>query len=154
MRAVVQRVKEASVTVSGNLVAEIGRGLLVLLGAAKGDKEKDVVWMVEKIVGLRIFPDQQQRMNLSLSDIGGQLLVVSQFTLLGDCRRGKRPSFIDALDPPEAKRLCDIFVDLVKKQGLPCGSGIFGADMQVALINDGPVTLVVDSRLPRQGGNE
>jgi D-tyrosyl-tRNA(Tyr) deacylase len=154
MRAVLQRVNEARVVVSGNLVAEIGRGLLVFLGAGKGDTEKDVTWMVEKIVGLRIFPDQQDRMNLSVTDIGGQLLVVSQFTLFGDCRKGKRPSFVGALEPAEAERLCDLFIKLVKDRGLVCGSGIFAADMLVSLINDGPVTLLVDSRLPRHGGNE
>jgi D-tyrosyl-tRNA(Tyr) deacylase len=154
MRAVLQRVNEARVVVSGNLVAEIGRGLLVFLGAGKGDTEEDVTWMVDKIVGLRIFPDEQDRMNRSVTDIDGQLLVVSQFTLFGDCRKGKRPSFGGALEPAEAERLCDLFIKLVKDRGLVCGSGIFAADMKVSLINDGPVTVLVDSRLPRQGGSE
>jgi D-aminoacyl-tRNA deacylase len=154
VRAVLQRVNEARVVVSGNLVAEIGKGLLVFLGAGKGDTEKDVRWMVEKIVGLRVFPDEQDRMNLSLADIGGQVLVVSQFTLFGDCRKGKRPSFTGALEPAEAERLCNLFITLVNDRGLVCGSGIFGADMKVSLINDGPVTLLVDSHLPRHAGEE
>jgi D-tyrosyl-tRNA(Tyr) deacylase len=152
MRAVLQRVSEARVTVDDQDRARMGPGLLVLLAAGQGDTEKEVDWMAEKIVNLRIFPDDQGRMNRSLLDSGGEMIVVSQFTLYGDCRKGRRPSFVHALEPQEAERLCEQFVRSVRSRGVSCGSGVFGAHMQVLLVNDGPVTLLVDSALPRRSG--
>lgn len=146
MRAVVQRVRQASVTVEGEVVGAIGPGLLVLLGAAQGDDEKDVDLLVRKILGLRIFRDAQGQMNLSVQDIGGAVLVVSQFTLLGDCRHGRRPSFSAALEPVEAERLCARWVEQARAQGVPVETGRFRAMMDVALVNDGPVTLLLDSK--------
>jgi D-aminoacyl-tRNA deacylase len=145
MRAVLQRVSEARVAVEGRETAAIGPGLLVLLAAGQGDTEQEVAWLVDKITGLRIFPDAEGKMNRSLLDAGGAMIVVSQFTLYGDCRKGRRPSFIGALEPGAAKRLCDLFVAQVLSRGISCGAGVFGAHMQVALVNDGPVTLLVDS---------
>jgi D-tyrosyl-tRNA(Tyr) deacylase len=152
MRAVLQRVSEARVTADDRECARMGPGLLVLLAAGQGDTEKEVGWMVEKTLGLRIFPDAQGRMNRSLLDSGGEMIVVSQFTLYGDCRKGRRPSFVHALEPQEAERLCDQFVQAVRSRGVSCGSGVFGAHMRVSLVNDGPVTLLVDSALPRRSG--
>jgi len=152
MRAVIQRVLEAKVTVDDQETARIGKGLLVLLAAGQGDGEKEVDWMSEKIVNLRIFPDDQDRMNRSLLDSGGEMIVVSQFTLYGDCRKGRRPSFVHALEPREAERLCEVFILKVRSRGISCGSGVFGAHMRVSLVNDGPVTLLVDSALPRRKG--
>jgi len=145
MRAVCQRVSRASVTVDGKVVGSIGPGLLVLLAAAKGDGAEQVRWMAEKVVGLRIFPDAQGRMNLSLTDFRGEMLVVSQFTLYGDCRKGKRPSYSEAAPPAEAEALYRTFVDGLRALGIPVQEGIFGAMMLVELVNDGPVTLIVDS---------
>ena len=148
MLAVVQRVLEASVTVNGEKVSQIGPGLLVLLGVGKGDTEADVPWMVEKLATLRIFEDAAGKMNLSLEDTHKQLIVVSQFTLYGDARRGRRPSFTDALEPTAAKALYERVCEQLRARGLTVGTGIFAADMKVALVNDGPVTLLLDSRAP------
>jgi D-tyrosyl-tRNA(Tyr) deacylase len=152
MRAVIQRVLEAKVTADDRETARMGKGLLVLLAAGQGDSEKEVDWMSEKIINLRIFPDDQDRMNRSLLDSGGEMIVVSQFTLYGDCRKGRRPSFVHALDPEEAEKLCERFIQKVRLRGISCGSGVFGAHMLVSLVNDGPVTLLVDSSLPRRKG--
>jgi len=146
VRAVLQRVKEASVTVDGNVVGAIGPGLLVLLGVGKGDTEADVDFMVDKVPGLRIFEDAAGKMNLSLVDGSKALLAVSQFTLFADTKKGRRPSFIDAMPPDEAKRLYALFCERCRAAGLTVAEGIFAADMKVALINDGPVTIIMDSR--------
>ncbi|MGC2742556.1 MAG: D-aminoacyl-tRNA deacylase [Candidatus Angelobacter sp.] len=145
MRAVVQRVSRCRVTVEGNVVGEIGTGLLVLLGVSKADNEVAADYLVEKIIGLRIFEDAEEKMNLSVQDSGGAVLVVSQFTLYGDVRRGKRPSFDAAARPEEAKRLYEYFVDKVRAAGLRCETGQFQAMMEVELVNSGPVTIMVDS---------
>ena len=145
MRAVVQRVARASVTVDGQITGAVDKGFLVLLGAGHDDTEKDVDYMVKKICGLRVFEDDAGKMNLSVEDIGGGILAVSQFTLYGDCRKGRRPSFVAAMEPGRAKELFDLFVDRVKATGLPVGTGVFGAHMDVDLLNDGPVTLLIDS---------
>ncbi len=146
MRAVVQRVGSARVEVEGEVRGRIERGLLVLLGVAQGDTPKDAIWLADKIAGLRVFEDDAGKMNLSLEDVGGSMLVVSQFTLLGDCRKGRRPSFTGAAPREEADRLYEIFVDRVREQGLPVETGVFQARMQVHLVNDGPVTLMLDTR--------
>jgi D-aminoacyl-tRNA deacylase len=145
MRAVVQRVSRCRVTVAGNVVGEIGVGLLVLLGVSKTDNEAAADYLVEKIIGLRIFEDAEGKMNLSVQDAGGAVLVVSQFTLYGDVRRGKRPSFDAAARPEEAKRLYEYFVSKVRAAGLHCETGQFQAMMEVELVNSGPVTIMVDS---------
>jgi len=146
MRAVVQRVREASVTVDGRLVGKVGRGLVVFLGVGEGDSEKDAEVLAEKIVGLRIFPDADGKMNISVQDIGGGVLMVSQFTLYGDCRKGKRPSFVQAADPAEANSLYEYCVDRVKALGVETATGEFQAMMEVNVRNDGPVTILLDSR--------
>jgi D-aminoacyl-tRNA deacylase len=146
MRAVVQRVRWARVKVGAETVGEIGPGLLVLLGAAGGDTEQDVEYTATKAVNLRIFEDEQQNMNRSLLDVSGAMLVVSQFTLCGDCRKGRRPSFTDALEPVAAERLCDLFVARCRALGTRVETGRFRAMMDVELCNAGPVTLLVDSR--------
>lgn len=145
MRAVVQRVIRCRVTVDGNTVGEIGHGLLVLLGIGKDDAEPAADYLVEKIIGLRIFEDAAGKMNLSVQDAGGAMLVVSQFTLHGDVRRGKRPSFDAAARPEEAKRLYEYFVAKVRAAGLRCETGQFQAMMEVELVNSGPVTILLDS---------
>ena len=145
MRAVVQRVSRCRVTVDANTVGEIGRGLLVLLGIGKGDAEFEADYLVEKIIGLRIFEDAAGKMNLSVQDAGGAMVVVSQFTLHGDVRRGKRPSFDAAARPEEAKRLYEYFVAKVRAAGLRCETGQFQAMMEVELVNSGPVTILLDS---------
>ena len=145
MRAVVQRVSESSVAVGPEVVGRIGRGLLVLLGVAKTDTEKESDYLAEKIVNLRIFEDEGGRLNRSLIEVGGEMLVVSQFTLLADCRKGRRPSFTAAADPDKANRLYEHFVKRTAAAGVPVKTGRFRALMQVALVNDGPVTLIIES---------
>ena len=145
MRVCLQRVKQASVTVERELVGEIGPGMLVLVGIGQEDGEEEVVQMVEKLVGLRIFQDDQGKMNRSLLEVQGEMLVVSQFTLWGDCRKGRRPSFTSAAEPELAERLYERFVELVAGQGVRVATGQFAAQMEVALVNDGPVTLVLES---------
>lgn len=146
MRAVVQRVSRASVKVDGNTVGEIGAGLLVLLGVAQDDSEADGDYLAEKITGLRIFEDADGKMNLSVLDTHGSLLAVSQFTLLGDVRRGKRPSFDAAARPEQAKKLYEYFIERVRAEGLRCETGTFQAMMKVELANEGPVTILLDSK--------
>ncbi|MFT9494605.1 D-aminoacyl-tRNA deacylase [Anaerosolibacter sp.] len=146
MRAVIQRVSEASVTVDNSIVGKIDKGFLVLLGVEEQDDEKDLEYMVDKITNLRIFEDENEKMNLSLKDIGGELLVVSQFTLLGDCRKGRRPSFSTAARPERANALYMMFVDRCRQEGLQVETGVFQAHMEVRLCNDGPVTMLIDSK--------
>ena len=147
MKAVIQRVTRGSVEVAGRIVGQIQTGLVALVGVAKGDMEADVTYLVEKIPALRMFSDESGKMNRSLLDVQGGLLAVSQFTLLGDTRKGRRPSFDPAADPETAKRLFDLFVAQVRHTtGLTVETGIFGAHMQVNLLNDGPVTFILDSR--------
>ena len=146
MRACVQRVSEASVTVDHEVVGRIGRGMLVLLGVTQDDNQRDAQYMAEKTTGLRIFEDDEGKMNRSLIDVGGEMLVVSQFTLLGDCRKGRRPSFVAAAEPELAERLYEEFVAEVERRGVVVATGRFRAHMDVALVNDGPVTLLLDSR--------
>ena len=145
MRAVVQRVSRAQVTVGSEVVGKIERGLLVLLGVADTDKEADADYLAEKVAGLRIFEDDAGKMNRAVGDVSGAVLVVSQFTLYGDVRRGKRPSFDDAAPAEQARRLYEYFVDRVRATGLHCESGRFQEMMQVELVNDGPVTILLDS---------
>lgn len=145
MRAVVQRVSRARVTVDRDIVGEIGRGVLVLLGVAGSDTEADADYLVSKIVNLRLFEDAEDKMNLSLTDVDGEILVVSQFTLYGDTRRGRRPSFIQAAPPDEANRLYEYFVHSARRQIDKVATGRFQAMMSVELVNDGPVTLILDS---------
>lgn len=145
MRAVVQRVSKSSVTVEENMVGKIGKGLMVLLGIQEEDTEKDVKYMVEKILNLRIFEDEHEKMNDSLLDIKGELLVVSQFTLMGDCKKGRRPSFSTAARPEIANELYEKFVDMARENGVTTETGQFQADMKVDILNDGPVTLLIDS---------
>jgi len=146
MRAVVQRVNEASVAVDGEVVGSIGRGVLVYLGAARGDEPKDVQYTVDKIAGLRVFPNDEGKMSRSVADIGGAVLVVSQFTLFGDVRRGRRPSFDGAADPEDAERLYLDVVDALRAKGLKVETGIFRAMMDVRSVVDGPVTIQIDSK--------
>jgi D-tyrosyl-tRNA(Tyr) deacylase len=146
MRACVQRVHHASVTVDGGIVGEIQRGLLVLLGVSQDDDESDAKRLAEKTVHLRIFDDDQGKMNRSLLECGGAMLVVSQFTLLGDCRKGRRPSFVKAAEPELAERLYGVFVEEARRRGSPTAMGRFRQHMEVTLVNDGPVTVLLDSR--------
>ena len=145
MKAVVQRVTQGSVTVNQQTVGAIGHGLVVLLAVARGDSEKHAQYLAEKLVQLRIFEDGSGKMNHSLLDTGGSMLIVSQFTLLGDCRKGRRPSFADAAPPEQAEALYEHFVRKVTQMGVPTATGRFRASMQVSLINDGPVTLVLEA---------
>ena len=145
MRAVVQRVSRAIVSVNGNIAGEIGMGLLVLLGVGQADAEADAVYMAEKISGLRIFEDELGKMNRSVQDVGGSVLAVSQFTLYGDVRRGKRPSFDAAAAPEKARQLYELFVERVRAAGLRCETGRFQETMTVELVNEGPVTILLDS---------
>lgn len=145
MRAVIQRVQSASVVVDEQTVGAIDVGLLILLGIAPDDTQRAVDWMVKKVTQLRIFPDPSGKMNLSVSDIGGALLVVSQFTLYGDCRKGRRPNFMGAARPELAEPLVEEFIESARRLGLSVESGVFGAHMDVTLCNDGPVTLILDS---------
>lgn len=146
MRAVAQRVSSASVRVDGEVVGEIGRGLLVYLGAAEGDTDGDVTYMADKLAGLRVFPDGDGKMSLSVEDVGGGVLVISQFTLFGDVRRGRRPSFDGAAPPGSANRLYERVVERLREKGLGVATGRFRAMMEVAGVVDGPVTILVDSR--------
>jgi D-tyrosyl-tRNA(Tyr) deacylase len=146
MRAVVQRVSEAAVVVDGERVGTIGTGLMVLLGVAVGDTTQDAVYLAEKTAGLRIFEDELGKMNRSVSEIGGGVLVVSQFTLLGDCRKGRRPGFSAAAPPQLADALYQEYVAGLRAAGLEVATGVFRADMQISLVNDGPVTMLLDSR--------
>ena len=145
MKAVIQRVKEARVRVDGKVIGEIGIGVLVLLGVEIGDTLAQADWMAEKIVNLRIFTDLAGKMNLALQEVKGEMLAVSQFTLAGNCAKGRRPSFDTAADPEEANRLYTYFMGKVWELGVPVQSGIFQADMEVSLINDGPVTFILES---------
>lgn len=145
MRAILQRVLNASVKVDGKTIGEIEKGLLVFLGVGEGDTEKDLKYIADKCIGLRIFSDEEDKMNLSLTDVGGQMLVISQFTLYGDCRKGRRPSFTSSMEPVKAKEMYESFIKYVEETGIKAAHGEFGADMKVELINDGPVTLMLDS---------
>jgi len=146
MKAVLQRVAEARVEVDGEIVGKVGRGLLVLLGVEQQDTDRDLAYLADKTLNLRIFEDAAGKMNLSIAEIDGEVLVVSQFTLLGDCRKGRRPGFTRAAEPELADDLYRRFVDRLLQAGLPVATGTFRAHMQVALINDGPVTMLLDSR--------
>lgn len=145
MKAVIQRVSQSSVSVDNNIVGSIGRGIMVLLGVSEQDTKKDADWLAEKIINLRIFEDKNKKMNLSLIDTNGELLIVSQFTLLGDCRKGRRPSFINAAKPGKAKELYEYFTEIIKKKNIPVQTGQFQAMMDVSLINDGPVTFILET---------
>ncbi|HEX7379627.1 MAG TPA: D-aminoacyl-tRNA deacylase [Pirellulales bacterium] len=151
MRACIQRVVEARVVVESEIVGQIGPGLLVLLGVAAGDRDADAHWLADKIVGLRVFEDAAGKMNRALTETGGAMLVVSQFTLLGDCRRGRRPSFTEAAPPEEAERLYEVFVAAVRAAGIQVATGRFRSHMLVSLVNDGPVTLIVESNDTARG---
>ena len=144
MRAVVQRVSSSKVTVEGEVTGEINKGLLVLLGVTHEDTSKDVDYIIDKVLNLRIFEDENEKMNLSLKDVGGELLIVSQFTLYGDCSQGNRPSFIEAARPEEANPLYEYFCNQCELNNIEVQKGIFGADMKVELINDGPVTIIIE----------
>lgn len=144
MRLVIQRVSSAAVAVEGKTVSSIGKGLLVLLGVREGDTEQDARRLAEKCARLRIFPDAGGKMNLSVVEAGGDALVVSQFTLYGDVRKGNRPSFASAAEPKSAERLITVFVEALRSEGVEVGEGIFGAQMEVSLTNDGPVTIIVE----------
>lgn len=144
MRVVLQRVKRAEVRVDGEQVGSIGRGYLLLVGFKAGDGDDALRWMVEKVRGLRLFPDSEGKMNLPIDEIGGELLVVSQFTLYADVRKGRRPSFIGAAEPDEAERLYDRFVEQLRAGTIPVATGLFGALMDVDFVNDGPVTLIIE----------
>lgn len=147
MKAVIQRVLKAEVSVDNAIVGKINRGLLVLIGIENGDDKRDAEILASKISGMRIFTDEKDKMNLSLSDIDGGVLVISNFTLCADCSHGRRPSFINAARPEIAKPLYEYFSDRIKENGISCvENGVFGADMQVSLVNDGPVTIVIDSK--------
>ncbi len=146
MRAVLQRVSHAEVTVDGEQVAAIGRGYLVLLGVTHGDDDTDARYIADKIASLRLFEDEAGKINLGITDIGGEVLVVSQFTLYADCRKGRRPSFTDAAPSEMADRLYQRVAEMLRAAGLPVQTGVFGAHMRVALVNDGPVTILLDSR--------
>jgi D-tyrosyl-tRNA(Tyr) deacylase len=146
MRAVVQRVSQASVTVDGTVVASIAKGFLVLLGVAQTDSTEDAHYLAGKVAGLRVFEDEAGKMNRALSEVGGEVLVISQFTLLGDCRKGRRPSFTEAASPEQAETLYQAFVEELRRGAIPVNTGRFQAHMHVNLTNDGPVTLLLDSR--------
>ena len=145
MRAVVQRVSRASVEVDGEIIGAIDGGLLVFLGVGDGDTQKDMLYIADKVRGLRIFSDENDKMNLSVEDIGGKILVISQFTLYGDCRKGKRPNFTSSMEPVGAEKMYEEFVKYLTDCGVATECGSFGADMKVSLLNDGPVTIILDS---------
>ena len=146
MRAVLTRVKSASVAIDGEVAGKIGQGFLILLGVGPEDDETTCRYLAEKALGLRIFEDENEKMNLGLSDVGGQVLVVSQFTLYGNCRKGRRPNFMEAADPEKGNRLYEQFLAECERLGFPPQHGRFGADMQVESVNDGPVTLILDTK--------
>ena len=146
MRALIQRVTEAGVQVEGQFVSQIQHGILVFLGVEDGDNDRDVDYLAGKVAGLRIFDDLEGKMNLCVSDVAGQALVVSQFTLLGDCRKGRRPSFVRAAHPDDAVPLYEAFLSALRRLDLHVETGVFGADMKVELLNDGPVTLLLDTK--------
>jgi len=150
LKALIQRVSSASVSSEGILRGSIGRGLLVLAGFGRSDTERDLEWMTGKVLGLRVFPDDDSNMNLSVTEVGGGILVVSQFTLHADTRKGRRPSFMAAADPSEAETLYDLFVSMLAGSGLEVSSGVFGSMMKVSLVNEGPVTLMIDSPSERE----
>ncbi len=145
MKAVIQRVSSARVTVAGETVGEIGVGTVVLLAVEQGDSERDADWLAKKIAELRMFSDENDKMNLSLQDVGGSILAISQFTLAGNCTKGRRPSFVAAAPPDEGKRLYEYFVARTVETGIPVATGVFQADMKVSLTNDGPVTFILES---------
>lgn len=147
MRAVVQRVKSAAVYVEGRVTGEIGQGLMVLVGVGRGDGDEDIAYLASKLPELRIFEDTSGKFSLSLREVGGKMLVVSQFTLYGDCRKGRRPSFTEAAEPAEARRLYEQLILRLKNQGVSFETGEFQAKMEVHLVNDGPVTILLDSRV-------
>lgn len=146
MKAVIQRVTGAEVKIDGKISGKIGGGLTVLLGVGNGDTEADMKYIADKIIGMRIFSDENDKMNLSLKDVGGSMLVISQFTLYGDCSHGRRPFFGDAMEPVGANKMYEDFVAYVRGQGIHTETGEFGADMKVTLTNDGPVTIVLESK--------
>lgn len=150
MKVLLQRVSRVSVTVSERVISETGRGLLALIGFGREDTDKDLEWMSRKILGLRIFPDSSDNMNLSVSDVNGELMIVSQFTLHADSRKGRRPSFIDAASPEKAELLYNLFIEMLSHSGLTIQSGIFGAMMNVELVNSGPVTIMIESPSERK----
>ncbi|VTS05033.1 D-aminoacyl-tRNA deacylase [Tuwongella immobilis] len=153
MRAVIQRVRSAKVEVAGEIIGEIGMGLLVLIGIHEADRPEMLTWMSDKLLGIRIFEDSDGKMNRSIQEVGGSLLVVSQFTLYGDCQKGRRPSFIAAARPEFASPMVDQLVQLLRNSGIRVETGRFGADMQVSLVNDGPVTLVLDAPVAKTNLN-
>lgn len=146
MIAVIQRAKDAYVTVNGKVIGQIGKGVVVLLGVCRDDQESDAEFLSNKIASLRIFNDENEKMNLSIKDVNGSALVISQFTLCGDWKKGRRPSFVNAAPPEKGNKLYEYFIDQLKYHQIPVESGIFGSMMQVHLVNDGPVTFVIDSR--------
>lgn len=146
MRVVVQRSKQASVTVNGEITGKITSGLVLLVGVTHGDTKEDAAYLADKIVNLRIFEDEAEKMNFSLLDVGGQILSISQFTLYGDCRKGRRPNFMDAAKPDFAEQIYESFNNLLREKGVRVETGVFGAMMDVSLTNDGPVTLIVESK--------
>ena len=146
MRAVVQRVTSSKVVVDGNIVGEISKGFNVLLGISREDTLEDLKYIKDKVTNLRVFEDENDKLNLSLKDVGGELLLISQFTLYGDCRKGRRPNFMAAQGGDEAKKLYDTFVDMCKEEDIKVETGVFGADMKVSIENDGPVTLLLESK--------
>lgn len=146
MRAVIQRVINANVKIDDKISGEIGNGLMVLLGVGNGDADEDMKYIADKIIGMRIFSDENDKMNLSIKDVGGSMLVISQFTLYGDCSHGRRPYFGDAMEPVGANEMYEKFVAYVKEQGIHTETGEFGADMKVTLTNDGPVTIILESK--------
>jgi len=145
MKAVIQRVKKANVKIKGKIIAEINKGFLVLLAVKQEDTEKDIQWVADKILNLRVFSDEQEKMNLCILDIKGELLIVSQFTLYGDCKKGRRPNFVKAAAPEKAENFYNLFISEIKKSGLKTETGEFGAMMDIELINDGPVTIILES---------
>ena len=146
MRLLVQRVKNSNVVVEGKTIGEIGQGFMVLLGVAPTDTKETADFLVQKLINLRVFEDENDKLNLSLLDIKGEILVISQFTLYGDCRKGRRPNFMNAMGGKEAEKLYEVFVNLLKETGLKVETGEFGADMKVDIQNDGPVTILIDSK--------